>query len=289
MLADGGVAHPRIRSGADLSSSGSRRCSTSSRRGAACVAVEGEPGIGKTRLLAELRRRAEARGHLVLAGSAAEFERDLPYGVWVDALDAYVASQELSSATTSRRVARRPRRRAAVAASDGARRHGRRRASPGASRDPRAAGAIAERKPLVLVLDDLHWSDAASVELLAALLRRGTARARPARARLPHRTGARELGCGARRADGHGDRARPVERGRVPQLAGAHLGGAARGDLHARAAATRSTRCSSRTPPSCRRAARPGIAWRRTPAFRAWSRPRWSRSSRRSPPTRACC
>ena len=63
---------------------------------AVCVALEGEPGIGKTRLLAELRRRAEDRGCLALAGSATEFERDLPFSVWVDALDAYVASQELS-------------------------------------------------------------------------------------------------------------------------------------------------------------------------------------------------
>jgi predicted ATPase len=37
-----------------------------------CVVVEGEPGIGKTWLLSELRRRAEARGHLVLAGSAGD-------------------------------------------------------------------------------------------------------------------------------------------------------------------------------------------------------------------------
>src|SRR5215218_4490263 len=65
------------------------------RGSAGCLAVEGEPGIGKTRLLSELRRQAEERGHLVLAGSAAEFERDLPFGVWVDALDAYVASQDL--------------------------------------------------------------------------------------------------------------------------------------------------------------------------------------------------
>src|SRR5918995_1602326 len=61
----------------------------------ACLAVEGEPGIGKTRLFRELRRRAEKRGDLVLSGAAAEFERDLPYGVWVEALDAYVASQEI--------------------------------------------------------------------------------------------------------------------------------------------------------------------------------------------------
>ena len=32
----------------------------------------------------------------MLAGAAAEFERDLPFSVFVDALDAYVASQELS-------------------------------------------------------------------------------------------------------------------------------------------------------------------------------------------------
>src|SRR5215207_4287418 len=53
--------------------------------------VQGEPGIGKTRLLAELGRRAEARGYTVLSGSASELERDLPFWVFVDALDEYVA------------------------------------------------------------------------------------------------------------------------------------------------------------------------------------------------------
>ena len=57
---------------------------------AACLTVEGEPGIGKTRLLDELRGRAEERGHVVLSGAAAEFEREMPFSVWVDALDAYV-------------------------------------------------------------------------------------------------------------------------------------------------------------------------------------------------------
>src|SRR5215208_1935404 len=32
------------------------------------VAISGEPGIGKTRLLSELRASAETRGHLVLSG-----------------------------------------------------------------------------------------------------------------------------------------------------------------------------------------------------------------------------
>ena len=47
------------------------------------VATElvGEPGIGKTRLLAELAARADARGHLVLSGSGSELEQDLPFSL----------------------------------------------------------------------------------------------------------------------------------------------------------------------------------------------------------------
>jgi predicted ATPase len=56
----------------------------------AALALVGEPGIGKTRLLTELAARADARGHLVLGGSASELERDLPFWVFVDALDEYV-------------------------------------------------------------------------------------------------------------------------------------------------------------------------------------------------------
>src|SRR5215468_4261223 len=55
------------------------------------IEVAGEPGIGKTRLLRELAARAGERGHLVLSGAASEFEHDLPFSVFVDALDEYVA------------------------------------------------------------------------------------------------------------------------------------------------------------------------------------------------------
>ncbi len=123
--------------------------------------MEGEPGIGKTWLLSELRREAEERGHLVLAGSAAEFERDLPFAVWVDALDAYVASQDLDAESLTA-VLR------STGAGSGDERHRVHRALRTLLEE------IAERKPLVLVLDDLHWSDPASIEVLAALLRRGT-------------------------------------------------------------------------------------------------------------------
>jgi ATP/maltotriose-dependent transcriptional regulator MalT len=135
----------------------------------------GEPGIGKTRLLSELATRAEARGHLVLSGSASELERDLPYWVFVDALDDYLRSldrhrldaldddigAELADVFPSL---------APLAASHGAvPRHER-------YRSHRAVRELFERltatKPLVLVLDDLHWADSASVDLIGALLRR---------------------------------------------------------------------------------------------------------------------
>jgi len=56
------------------------------------VSVTGEPGIGKSSLLAELLRRAEERGCLALRGSAAQFEGDLPFGLIIDALDEYLES-----------------------------------------------------------------------------------------------------------------------------------------------------------------------------------------------------
>src|SRR5215217_6354326 len=64
------------------------------RRESAAIALVGEPGIGKTRLLAELARRADSRGQLVLSGSASELERDLPFWLFVDALDEYVRGLE---------------------------------------------------------------------------------------------------------------------------------------------------------------------------------------------------
>jgi predicted ATPase len=55
------------------------------RGGSAMLELVGEPGIGA---------RADARGLLVLFGSASELERDLPFWVFVDALDEYVAGLE---------------------------------------------------------------------------------------------------------------------------------------------------------------------------------------------------
>src|SRR3954471_11506429 len=64
------------------------------RDGPAATVLVGEPGIGKTRLLAELAAHADARGNIVLSGSASELEADLPFWVFVDALDEFAAGLE---------------------------------------------------------------------------------------------------------------------------------------------------------------------------------------------------
>ncbi|HEX6388062.1 MAG TPA: AAA family ATPase, partial [Solirubrobacteraceae bacterium] len=136
---------------------------------AGCVSIEGEPGIGKTRLLRELRDRADTRGRLVLTGSAAEFERSVPFSVWADTLDAYVAARELALPDGDDLAEILPSLRRAGAspshvADDRYRAH---RAMRG------LLDVLARERPLVLALDDLHWSDPASIDLVAALLRRG--------------------------------------------------------------------------------------------------------------------
>ena len=53
--------------------------------------IAGEPGIGKSALLAAAVEQAAARWHRVLSGHATEFERGMPFSVLVDALDAQLA------------------------------------------------------------------------------------------------------------------------------------------------------------------------------------------------------
>src|SRR6478609_5911438 len=105
----------------------------------------GEPGMGKTRLLAELSARAAARGLRVLSGSASELARDLPFGVFVDALEEQLPADGLDPelglvfpALGAPPTLQQERYRA-----------------------HRAGRVLLEAlAPLVLVLDDLHWADA---------------------------------------------------------------------------------------------------------------------------------
>jgi DNA-binding CsgD family transcriptional regulator len=105
------------------------------------VALTGEPGIGKTRLLDELCARSERR--TVLRGAATEFESQVPFAAFADArlVDDVGSGLPDERYRLHREVAARLER-------------------------------MADRRPLLLVVDDAHWADPASVELLAHLARR---------------------------------------------------------------------------------------------------------------------
>jgi DNA-binding NarL/FixJ family response regulator/tetratricopeptide (TPR) repeat protein len=147
---------------------------------AAAIELVGEPGIGKTRLLAEFAVRADTGGRLVLLGSASELERDLPFSVFVDALDEYLRGLDPSRLSRLDEDVRTelahvfPSLSAFATGRDVALQHER-------YRSHRAVRALFEHlaytRSLVLVLDDFHWADSASIELLGALLRRPPAAA----------------------------------------------------------------------------------------------------------------
>ena len=136
------------------------------------LVVSGEPGIGKTRLLGELAARAEERRHPVFVGRGAELERQLPFAIWIDALDDHVASldERRLDALVGDRVGELARVLPSAAP-----------AGAGGLQDERFHAyravrallqGLATGRPLVLILDDVHWADEASLELIAHLLRR---------------------------------------------------------------------------------------------------------------------
>jgi predicted ATPase len=139
------------------------------------VALLGEAGIGKTRLLRELSVRAEQRQYLVLSGSASELERDLPFSAFVDALDEYVEGLDggYLSALDDHVQAQLAHVFPSLAPLARGRKAGLQHERYRSHRAVRALlEQLAKTTPLVLALDDFHWADAASVELLGALLRR---------------------------------------------------------------------------------------------------------------------
>ncbi len=104
----------------------------------ATVLVAGEAGIGKTRLASEFAERARAAGFEVLLGRSIDLVgTELPYQPFVDALrplgehDAHAATQ--------------------------------------LSVFEHALALLADRAPVVLVLEDVHWADTSTLDLVVFL------------------------------------------------------------------------------------------------------------------------
>jgi predicted ATPase/DNA-binding SARP family transcriptional activator/pimeloyl-ACP methyl ester carboxylesterase len=126
------------------------------------VLLTGDPGLGKTRLLAELAAATRAAGGTVLDGCAYEVESGRPFGPWIDALRRLhpAGAGEIKGAEPGAELA--PLLPELAAADDG---------EP--SRD-RLFGAVAEliaarvqaAPPVLLAFDDAQWLDDESAALL---------------------------------------------------------------------------------------------------------------------------
>jgi predicted ATPase len=138
------------------------------------VALRGEPGIGKSRLLVEVAGRARERGLLVLEGRAAELERDLTFALLVDALEPLVSDRALAEAIGELEGWQRGELAAVLPAVGSLGAAGPAPVSGERHLVARAVRALLERvaaeRPVVLVLDDVHWADPASADVLSLLL-----------------------------------------------------------------------------------------------------------------------
>ena len=152
--------------------------------GSASVLIGGDAGVGKTRLLLALRDRAVAAGRLVVVGHSLDFgDSALPYLPFSEILgrlqDELPAVVDTVAQTYPAIVRLLPRQRVRVAEADGA--DAADRASGGDDRSSRSdlfAGIHAlleeagRQQPLLVVVEDVHWADQSSRELLSYLFAR---------------------------------------------------------------------------------------------------------------------
>ena len=137
--------------------------------------IEGEAGIGKSRLVAELVAELAAGGALVLRGNCSPVAgRDIAFGPFVDALrdllrsvgaDALSESAGAGRATLARLLPE-----LGSAGSDpmfepaGG-------AADGYTAVAEVVRRIAATRPVLVVIEDVHWADQSSLDLLTYLAR----------------------------------------------------------------------------------------------------------------------
>lgn len=140
--------------------------------------ISGEPGVGKTRLANELTVMAGLQGATVLRGGCYEFEASTPYMPFVEAIRQWVHDSEpedLARALegTAAGIAK-------LAPEIDARLGGLEPMPPLSPNEERLRlfdqvarffRSLAEPKGLLVFLDDLHWADQGSLQMLHYLLR----------------------------------------------------------------------------------------------------------------------
>ena len=131
-------------------------------RGGAALVLHGEPGIGKSRLLAEVVSEARERGMAVLTATGVQSEAHLPFA----------GLHQMLRPVRERAVDLLPVQRRALDAAFGL-------ADDGVPEPYRIAMAaldliseVASDSPVLLVVEDAHWLDPPSAEALAFIARR---------------------------------------------------------------------------------------------------------------------
>src|SRR5262245_18292041 len=152
------------------------------------VAVAGDPGIGKTRAVEEFVARAQLAPGRVLWGPCPEQPGAPAYWPWQQALRAYAAASDPGTLAAAPAAPGRLAAELGVSAAEIARlvpalaEHLPGLEPPATAESDewcsRLFDALAsllrratERSPLVIVVDDMHWADPASLQLLAFLAR----------------------------------------------------------------------------------------------------------------------
>ncbi len=133
--------------------------------------IEGPAGIGKSRLLAEVRRLAEGGGARVLSARSSQLERELPFGVARQLFEMTLADPDVRARVLAGAAA------PAASAIFGE--------SAGDAEEVVGDASfavlhglywltlnLAAERPLVVICDDLQWCDAPSLRFLAYLARR---------------------------------------------------------------------------------------------------------------------
>ncbi|MFL5826829.1 MAG: ATP-binding protein, partial [Thermoleophilaceae bacterium] len=140
------------------------------------VLIRGEPGIGKTRLAAELLARASAGGAVIASGAALDVGAGAPFGLWAELV------RELARALPAPPPgASWPGDVARLAPGLASGTHDPSHSSPELERARLFEGIVqlvewaSAERPVVLLLEDLHAADSASLELTAYVARRAGA------------------------------------------------------------------------------------------------------------------